>query len=322
MSKYFELHAVRPFGRKLNAVIEFIRYNRKSFGKAMLFIVGPFILAGTILLTNYFRFTMMQATNPEAGIEYLASPSFILSFIGAMVVLFLGSVAQVSTVYEYLILYEKKKTNDIPVREVWSRVKKNMWSLIGTLLVFAIGISVVGFVYAMFMVMLSMVHWFFTVLSVLALFVLIFFVMAFCMLTMCIQVYEGIGLSQAFGRASYLIRDNWWSTVGIILLLLFIQVTISYAFLIPVGVLGFISAMHTGGEFTQAAEDSSMVYMVLYFICYGLYTLANYMLYALPLLGVAFQYFNLVEKKEASGLLNRLDSFGQAKTENSDEEHY
>lgn len=48
-------------------------------------------------------------------------------------------------------------------------------------------------------------------------------------------------------------------------------------------------------------------------VCFTLYYLAQLLLYALPHVGIAFQYFNLVELKEAKGLMGEINTFGQAK---------
>jgi hypothetical protein len=47
------------------------------------------------------------------------------------------------------------------------------------------------------------------------------------------------------------------------------------------------------------------------------------LLYALPNIGIAFQYFNLVELKEARGLMNQIENLGQAPTDtHRPEEHF
>jgi hypothetical protein len=46
-------------------------------------------------------------------------------------------------------------------------------------------------------------------------------------------------------------------------------------------------------------------------------------LYALPNVGIAFQYFNLVELREAKGLMEKINSMGQeSNTSNRPEEHF
>ena len=47
-------------------------------------------------------------------------------------------------------------------------------------------------------------------------------------------------------------------------------------------------------------------------LLYTFYFLVNFIGQALPLLAAMFQYFNLVERKEAKGLMSRIESFGEA----------
>ena len=51
--------------------------------------------------------------------------------------------------------------------------------------------------------------------------------------------------------------------------------------------------------------------------------MAQLLMYALPNVGIAFQYFNLVELKEAKGLMGQIENLGQSTaSENRPEEHF
>jgi hypothetical protein len=55
---------------------------------------------------------------------------------------------------------------------------------------------------------------------------------------------------------------------------------------------------------------------------YGFGYIVQMLLYTLPNLGIAFQYFNLVELKEAKGLMDKIDSMGSVASSEKGEEHY
>ncbi len=322
MSRYFDLHATRNFGRKLNAVIEFIRYNSLPFGKSMLFIAGPFILLGSVLMTQFMNQTIMRSIRITQG-NFEENPYdlvSIMSVVGGFIVIFIGSIILISTVYEYIILYDQRKSNQIEVSEVWDRVKKNMWSLLLTLIVFSVILIVLYVIFVVALGMMVMIHPVLMVVGMFALMICVMFAMAYFMLAIFIQVYEGKGLSNAFQRTSFLIKDNLWSTVGIIVVTSLIQSTISSAFIIPAYINFIIYAMHSSQS--AVMEEPGTMFMVINYISIAIYLLANYILYAIPLLGVAFQYFNLAEKKEAKGLMNKLETFGLSDESNEDEEHY
>ena len=66
-------------------------------------------------------------------------------------------------------------------------------------------------------------------------------------------------------------------------------------------------------------SESTTIWMMVFFT---LYYMVQMFLYALPNVGIAFQYFNLVELKEARGLLSQIDTIGQHKKDTRPEEHF
>ena len=322
MSRYFDLHATRNFGRKLNGVIEFIRYNSKPFGKAMLFIAGPVILVGSVLLTQFMNQTIMQSVQVASGMiqQETYSPMTFLSMFGGFIAIFIGSIILISTVYEYVKLYEERKSNQIEVIEVWNKVKTNMWGILLSFILFGVIVFVLYLISILFIGLMTMIHPVLTIIALLALIVGILFVMAYFMLVIFIQVYEAKGLSNAFKRATFLIKEHWWSTVAIIFVTSFLQSSISTIFVIPMYANIIIYSMHSMD--TQVIQEPSIWFEIVNYLSLALYLVANYILYAIPLLGVAFQYFNLAEKKEAKGLMDKLDTFGVSDVSAEDEEHY
>ena len=99
-----------------------------------------------------------------------------------------------------------------------------------------------------------------------------------------------------------------------------VQSTIASLFLVPWYINFFVSMMHTieGNPFQEPSVFSEFVnniFMTFYFI-------VSFLLYALPLIALAFQYLNLVELKEATGLLSKIETLGQAQdTEKKNEEY-
>jgi hypothetical protein len=56
--------------------------------------------------------------------------------------------------------------------------------------------------------------------------------------------------------------------------------------------------------------------------CFVVYYLFYIVLQSLPNVAIAFQYFNLVELKEARGLLSDIDTLGQQPSLPASDEHY
>ena len=135
-----------------------------------------------------------------------------------------------------------------------------------------------------------------------------------------IRAVEKVGFFSAVQRSFYLIRDKWWSTFGVIFVTGLVQSTISSLFLIPWYIGFVIRMMHTIQESTF--EEPSMVSQLVNDLFFVLYFLVSFLLYAIPLVAISFQYFNLVELKESRGLLSKIDSLGQTPSEPTSDEHY
>ena len=64
-----EYHKTRDFGKKINATIEFIKQNFKPLFKAMLFIAGPPIILGSILMAQILDNFMNILTYSTQGLD-------------------------------------------------------------------------------------------------------------------------------------------------------------------------------------------------------------------------------------------------------------
>ncbi|MDX1629717.1 MAG: hypothetical protein R3345_13515, partial [Fulvivirga sp.] len=135
-----ELHQARDFGKKLNATIEFIKENFKPLFKSMLYISGPFIALGSLLFIQVFSGFFRIIINETQGVD--PTPDNFISMaaygLGGFIFLLLGGTALIATVHEYIILYEKKGAHTFSVDDVWQKVKKSFFSVLGTMLVYAL----------------------------------------------------------------------------------------------------------------------------------------------------------------------------------------
>ncbi|HEX6223129.1 MAG TPA: hypothetical protein VFZ52_01885, partial [Chryseolinea sp.] len=138
---FIDFHRTRDFSRKLNATFEFVKQNFKGLGKSILFIAGPPVLGASLIIgsfmSEFMNFSMTG--NPAEEMEvYFTSVSFWLQILLMMVFLTISGVMNIATVNNYLLLYEKKRTNQIEVSEVWERVRATFWMYFNTLFLFMI----------------------------------------------------------------------------------------------------------------------------------------------------------------------------------------
>ena len=69
-----------------------------------------------------------------------------------------------------------------------------------------------------------------------------------------------------------------------------------------------VSSLHSVS--TDTFQEPSFNWRLLTIISFTLYYLAQMVLYSIPNVGIALQYFNLVELKEAKGLMDEIQTLG------------
>jgi hypothetical protein len=326
--KPIELQQARDFSRKINSTFEFLRQNYKALLKAILFIAGPPVLVGSLLIgsfmSDFFSLTMNSQTqgNPEAISNYFLSVNFWLQLILMLVLVFISFIITIATINCYIILYKEKLTNKIEVSEVWNRVRLLFWPYIGTTFLFFLAFIIV------YVLLLIPVFVLGDMSGILVMFIGIpvvicglIYLFISSSLTYFVQAYEKKNFFDSINRSFRLINNGkWWSTFGLLFILQLITGITSYIFLIPYYVIIFTSSLHSAQTGSPFEFSDTMGIIIL--ICFTLYYLAQMLLYSLPHVGIAFQYFNLVELKEARGLMSQIETLGQPDSGPRPEEHF
>jgi len=273
--KQIELQKVRDFGALIGVTFEFIRQNFKLLLKSGVFIVGPFILLAGIFMGMYqsavLNFKNATTLN-SIGLPFIAYMLFV-----TIAVLLLNVV-----VYSFIILYEEKGIGNFDLNDIWEKTKSKFWMLLFT-----------GIGYA-----------FFVVLGVVFLIIPGIYLAVTLSLIYMIRLKEGIGFFSAFDRCTKLISKNWWFTFGFIIVIGLIQGFISFIFYIPNYIAIF--ALTLSGYKNPGQSSPGHIIFIITSVISSL----NILLYMISVIGIAFHYYNLVERKEASSLLERIDSIG------------
>lgn len=319
-----EYHLTRDFSRKMNATFEFIKQNWKSLGKATLMIAGPPVFIASLIMGTFFGdvFSVGMTDDPEKSLELFTSATFWLQFLLVMVLLVLSSVMSIATINNYILLYEELKTNNIPTALVWDRVRKTVWTYLGTVIYFFFSFAAFCFLIMIPIGLFSTLSPVIAVLGVWIFMILVFYLMISVSLTFIIRAYEGIGFFDALGRSFNLVKGKWWSTFGLIFILYFIMMTISYIPIFPLYIIMAASAVHNISTDPSANPFEGEGLSTLTMILMAIYYMVQLLLSALPNIGIAFQYFNLVEMKEAKGLMSSIESFGESSPPTPTDETY
>src|SRR5688572_14042830 len=321
---FIEFHRTRDFSRKLNATFEFVRQNFKPLGKSILFIAGPPMFVASLVsgsfMSEFMSFSMMGNNAEEMG-NYFTSASFWLQVVLMVVFLTVSSVMNIATINNYLLLYEKKRTNKIEVSEVWEYVRATFWMYFSTLFLFVILVIAAYIVLLIPIGILGAISPFLIFVGVLFFMCGIIYFFFGAALVFIIRTYEKKGFFESIFRSFKLVKDKWWSTFGLITVLYLVAGVSSYIFLIPGYIIQGVSALHTTS--VDTFQEPSLTMQVITIVLFTLSYLVQMILTALPNLGTAFQYFNLVELKEAKGLMAQIQTLGQAQSQVlSEDEHF
>jgi hypothetical protein len=282
MQQQIELRKVRDFNAKISETFDFTRRNFRPMAKNLVFISGPFVLLQGLFYGLYSKDTFAR----ESATTVL--------WVGLLFFFYLVSVVvTLIVVYELVRLYElKKDLSSVEVADLWKIVVKKFFSVLGAVLIAGIMIS----------------------LGTLLFIIPGIYVAVVLSLLIPIMLIEEKGFGEAFNRCFSLITDKWWSTFGLIFVTSIIVAVMAILYAVPLYTFVMIMALQkasSAGFEAPVWEQAGLVVGSM------IYSLAANLFQSITLIAVAFQFFNLVERKEAQGLMERIESFGQAESESA-----
>lgn len=284
-----ELFEQRDFGNKINATFQYVIQNMRSLGLALLYIVGPVALlagiASGVMQSNMLHLMSdSDNANPNDPMAAFRMMGQVLSpaFWVAMLFSLLANVAVILTTYTHMKLYNRTKSTEISVSDIWAEVQP----VIGRALVISLLNSIIIGVGFMFLVIPGI------------------YVAVVLSLSLAVTVFEGADFGTTWDRCFKLIRDKWWSTFGLILVMGIIVSIIGFLFAAPTAIIAFLTG-------AKLLPDVSVVWLILGNVINIVgRTLLNVILY----IAIGFQYTNLIERQEGRGLFSAIDSIGTSPT--------
>ncbi len=281
------LYRKRDFGEKINAVFQYIGLHFRSLLMALLYIVGPVAIA-TAIASSVTMTNILQATsdaqadpgNPYAGLMLMGrlfSPAYWLTLFFSI----LTNVAVILTTYAHV--HRTENGQSVAVADLWEDLQQQIGRMIGFTLLMSI-ITSIGFI----------------VLLIPGLYIGVVLSTGFA-----VTYFEKSSFGTTWSRCFALMRDNWWSTFGYLLVMLLIVVIIGLVFTLPSGLFGFLSAAKL-----LPGNGLPLWFIIANTIALIGRALINSVLY----LAVAFQYGNLVEQNENVSLYSAINTIGTTPT--------
>lgn len=233
-----------------------------------------FVICGAFLVTG------ILVTTTSNSQQFFDGQNSVLTFWGFLSFVFtiLNYTALILTTTSYLVLYKEKGNQAPKVMEVWGYFRYYFFRVFGTqiLCIIVIGIG--------------------TVLC----FVPGLYLMPVFSLVIPIMVIENANAEYSIRRAFKIIKENWWLTFGTILLL---SLLVVFAIL----VLIFVPAICIyGANQWLTGKNGGTSFSIIEAVVIH----ATQVLWMLPTIALVLVYYTLTEQKEATGLLNRIKTFG------------
>lgn len=298
-----EIRKSRSFGDMINLIFAFVRENYKKLGKSLLYIVGiPALLAGALIGQAYGEMFASMG-DPEAFTETLLQTGGIRIAIGGLAAT-VASLFLIGLVNNYVFLYMDRGYDGFEVSDVWQATRSSL----GRIFVTILGMSLIFAVFALLWVGATLISEILGVLIIL----LSIVPLVYCYITFSflftVRLREDVGVFESISRCVKLVKGNWWQTAGIAIVILFIGNFVSSLFIMPVWIIMVVVAATSGGNLDEVVQSGGLGVLIMALMMIAL-TL-NYLIAALPMLANVLQYFNLVEKSEGVGLLERIEQIG------------
>lgn len=266
-----EFRKVRDFGALLGVTFDYIKQNFKLLFKSNLLIGSPFILLAGVFMGIYQSSIFNFRVQPE--IEQFAIP-----FLFSMFFMMLSYLVIIIVTYSHLILYKNSEAGNFDIDDVWQNVKRNFWMILFT----GIGYSILSFIGFVFLIVPGIY---------LSIALSIIFI---------VRLEERLNFFEAVSRCIKIVSGNWWFTFGIIIVVGMIQGFLGFILYVPNYIVTIFLA------FAGVDSNTGDLGRVLYIISSIIATF-GVLLYSISTIAIAFQYYNLVERKEAPGLVQQIE---------------
>jgi len=281
MLSKIEFKKRRDFGQIINDTFTFIRQNFKSLITTYFIFCGLFVLGGmlSMLLQQYKTVNMFNNMDINSGTRNISFiDRFGFEYILAIIFSLASYASTVVAVLSYIAVYVQKGNQVATTDEVWGYFKYYFLKVFGSSLLLSLLVGV-GLLFCLIPGL---------------------WLLPFVSVIFPIMIMENGSLGYSFNRSFKLVKDNFWLTFGTLIIVYIIVYACMTVVVLPTTLLSMI------GLFSHKRPEMSLIFTmlstVLQYLC-QVFTI-------IPMVTVALIYFNLLEEKENTGLMERISNFG------------
>lgn len=287
-NNYIEFKKKRELGDILTDTFAFIRQNGKSLLSVLLKTSGiSFILL--LLASAYYTHSSANIFDPVSirnGGMY-NSGTLIIALFAMLATLLVFYALLFGTVLHYIKNYIDNKGN-VDLEVILHGVKKDFGNIIG--------LGILSGLITFFGFMLCAIPGIYLYVPM--------------SLVFSILVFRGTSISDAINDSFLLVKNEWWITFATLFIIAILIGVIGFVFSIPALIYTFTKTFTAASEGSLA--DPSTMFDWVFIALNTLSSAAQYILYIITAISTAFIYYNLNERKHATGALEQIDSLGKS----------
>lgn len=287
-----ELRKTRDLSENLNDTFTFIRQNLKPLVTSFLGIAGVIMLANAILNGIYQGETASVFKDILGGRTTVRSPLSIISptYFAVVILGWINYIAMNVVIVSYMKLYDSFRGESPAIQQVWEEFKKYFLKV---------------FLYSIPVTLLTIAGFAFCLLPG------IYLAVVFAPFSIAV-IAEDKTFGEAWNRCFTIIKDNFWPSLGIYILVYFIYAFSAGIISAVVGALAGLISYFTTKDISSTVGIVTSVLSVFSFLFYIIFYVS-----------VCLHYFNLAERHDGTGMMRRLDTLGGSGNDfNNIQEHY
>jgi len=288
MKEYIEFKKQRELGEILSDTFAFIRNEFKPFMRTIFQAAGPYLVLFLLALT-FYTYTSGNVFDFDdlGGISNSYDPMMMfIALFAFLITAVLVYTVSASTVLHYIKSYVENN-GEVDYLVVKQNVRSTFWGFFG----------------------LSVLKWIAIFISFLVFCLPVFYMVVPMSVVLSIYVYEKRNVGDSFSHSFNIIKDEFWITFATIFVVGLIVMVASYAFALPISMYTMAKTGILSGEIDPANMQS--MYDPVTMVLNAISNLIQFLLNLISTVAGVFIYFNLNERKNFSGTLDRIKSIGQ-----------
>jgi hypothetical protein len=285
MSSNVELAKPRDFGEIINDTFTFMKQNLKPLLRYFFIFCGIFVVGG-ILSSSMLQLKIANTTNAVSTASYNLQykPSiwnyFGIEYFLSIVFTMLSVITVQVTTLSYIALYKEKDKQPPTTEEMWGYIKYYYLKILGSSILLYLLLTV----------------------ATLACIIPGIYLLPIFALILPVMVIENTSFGYAFSRAFVLIKENWWTTFGSLVVIWIIVYVCMVVVTLPASLINMVSLLLHPQSSRIYSVPAAMITAAIQHLCQ--------VFAIIPCITLSLCYFNLTESKDGTSLMDKINKLG------------